>query len=247
VTVGQAIVDVLRGEGVDHVYGLPGGHVLSIYDALYGEPSIRHVLVRHEQVAASMAAAHAQLTGEPGICLVTAGPGATNLLTAVAEAFVGCLPMVILAGRGSTATAQRGASQEVATDQIFAPVTKWAVRVDRPDLAVDVLRQAFVKARSGRPGPVLVDLPRDILDSEVEPGAYLPVGSPSGPRAAAAHHRRWGRGRSGGSSGGSRAGRAARGASAHQPGRPGQHSRRSSALGGRARRPSHPSVEAAAR
>jgi acetolactate synthase I/II/III large subunit len=181
VTVGQAIVDVLRGEGVDHVYGLPGGHVLSIYDALYGEPSIRHVLVRHEQVAASMAAAHAQLTGEPGICLVTAGPGATNLLTAVAEAFVGCLPMVILAGRGSTATAQRGASQEVATDQIFAPVTKWAVRVDRPDLAVDVLRQAFVKARSGRPGPVLVDLPRDILDSEVEPGAYLPVGPPSKP------------------------------------------------------------------
>jgi acetolactate synthase I/II/III large subunit len=185
VTVGQAIVNVLRAEGVDHVYGLPGGHVLSIYDALYGEPSIRHVLVRHEQTAASMAAGHAQLTGEPGICLVTAGPGATNLLTGVAEAFVGCLPMVILAGRGSTATAQRGASQEVATDQIFAPVTKWAVRVDRADLAVDVLRQAFAKARGGRPGPVLVDLPRDVLDTEIEPRAYLPVGPPSRPSADA--------------------------------------------------------------
>jgi acetolactate synthase-1/2/3 large subunit len=185
VTVGRAIVDVLRAEGVDHVYGLPGGHVLSIYDALYDEPSIRHVLVRHEQTAASMAAAHAQLTGEPGICLVTAGPGATNLLTGVAEAFVGSLPMVILSGRGSTATAQRGASQEVATDRIFAPVTKWAVRVDRADLAVDVVRQAFAKARSGRPGPVLVDLPRDILDSEVQPRDYLPVGPPSKPPADA--------------------------------------------------------------
>lgn len=185
VTVGRAIVDVLRAEGVDHVYGIPGGHVLSIYDALYDEPSIRHVLARHEQTAGSMAAGHAQLTGEPGVCLVTAGPGATNLLTAVAEAFVGCLPMVILAGRGSTATAQRGASQEIATDQIFAPVTKWAVRVDRPDLAVDVLRQAFAKARSGRPGPVLVDLPRDVLDSECGPRDYLPVGSPSKPSAEA--------------------------------------------------------------
>lgn len=183
VTVGRAIVDVLRAEGVEYIYGIPGGHVLSIYDALYDEPSIRHVLVRHEQAAGSMAAAHAQLSGEPGVCLVTAGPGATNLLTAIAEAFVGCLPMVILAGRGSTATAQRGASQEVATDQIFAPVTKWAVRVDRADLAVDVLRQAFVKARGGRPGPVLLDLPRDILDSDCEPRDYLPVGSPSKPSA----------------------------------------------------------------
>jgi len=176
VTVGRAIVDVLVAEGVDHVYGLPGGHVLSIYDALHSTPSIRHVLVRHEHAAASMAAAHAQLTGELGVCLVTAGPGATNLLTAVAEAFVGCLPMVILSGRGATATSQRGASQEVATEQIFAPVAKWAVRVDRADLAVDVLRQAFARARSGRPGPVFVDLPRDILDTEIEAREYLPAG-----------------------------------------------------------------------
>jgi acetolactate synthase-1/2/3 large subunit len=130
-----------------------------------------------------MAAAHAQLTGTPGICLVTAGPGATNLLTGVAEAFVGSLPMIILAGRGSTATAQRGASQEVATDRMFEPVTKWAVRVDRPDLVVDVLRQAFAVARSGRPGPVLVDLPRDVLDAEAPAGAYIPVGAPAKPLA----------------------------------------------------------------
>ncbi len=176
VTAGQAIVDVLRGERVRHVFGLPGGHVLGIYDALHGAPEIRHILVRHEQAAASLAAASAQLTGEPGVCLVTAGPGATNLLTGIAEAYVGCLPIVILSGRAATATAHRGAAQEVATDRIFAPVTKWSVRVDRADLIVDVLRQAFTIARSGKPGPVLVDLPRDLLDSEVPAREYLPVG-----------------------------------------------------------------------
>jgi acetolactate synthase I/II/III large subunit len=174
-TAGQAIVDVLRAEGVRHVFGLPGGHVIGVYDALYGTPEIRHVLVRHEQHAASMAAASAQLTGEPGVCLVTAGPGCTNLLTGIAEAYVGCLPIVILAGRGATSTAQRGASQEVPTDRIFAPVTKWSVRVDRADLIVDVLRQAFAVARGGRPGPVLVDIPRDLLTGELPAREYLPV------------------------------------------------------------------------
>ncbi|HEY6525050.1 MAG TPA: thiamine pyrophosphate-binding protein [Solirubrobacteraceae bacterium] len=174
-TAGQAIVDALEGEGVGHVYGLPGGHVLSIYDGLYASPSIRHILVRHEHAAACMAAAHAQLTGAPGVCLVTAGPGATNLLTGVAEAFVGSLPLIILSGRGSTATAHRGASQEVATDQIFAPVTKWAVRVDRADLVPDVIRQAFTIARGGRPGPVLIDLPRDVLDTEIARRPYVPA------------------------------------------------------------------------
>ena len=103
-TAGRAIVEVLKAEGVKAVYGIPGGHVLPIYDGLYDTPEISHFLVRHEQAAASMAAAYAQLTGEAAVCLVTAGPGATNLVTNVAEAFVGALPMVILAGRGATAT-----------------------------------------------------------------------------------------------------------------------------------------------
>ena len=182
-TVGQAIVDALVAEGVRTVFGLPGGHVIGIYDALYDTPEIRHVLVRHEQVAASMAAAHAQLTGEPGVCVVTAGPGCTNLLTGIAEAYVGCLPIVVLAGRGSTATAQRGASQEVPTDRIFAPVTKWSVRVDRADLVLEVLHQAFATARGGRPGPVLVDLPRDIVDAELAAAVYVASGAPSRPGA----------------------------------------------------------------
>ncbi len=180
---GRAIVDVLEAEGVRHVFGLPGGHVIGIYDALYETPGIRHVLVRHEQAAASMAAGYAQLTGEPGVCLVTAGPGCTNLLSGIAEAYVGCLPIVVLSGRGSTATAHRGAAQEVATDRIFAPVTKWSVRVDRADLLAGVLRQAFALARSGKPGPVLVDIPRDLLDAELPEAPYIPVGPPPRPAA----------------------------------------------------------------
>jgi acetolactate synthase-1/2/3 large subunit len=181
-TAGRAIVDVLKAEGVRHVFGLPGGHVLSIYDALYDTPEIAHVLVRHEQAAASMASGYAQLTGRPGVCLVTAGPGATNLVSGIAEAFVGSLPIVIFAGRGATATTYRGAAQEIATERVFAPITKWAIRVDRPDLVVAVVHQAFIVARSGKPGPVYIDLPRDVLDTEIEAHTpYIPTGAPPRP------------------------------------------------------------------
>jgi len=183
ISAGQAIVRVLEAEGVQAVFGIPGGHTLPIYDALYDTPGIRHVLVRHEQVAASMAAGYAQLTGEPGVCCATAGPGATNLVSGIAEAYIGALPVIILAGRGSTATTHRGASQEIAQEQLFRPITKWAVRVDRADLIVDVLRQAFTVARSGKPGPVLVDLPRDLLTQQVQFPAYRPVGRPPATRA----------------------------------------------------------------
>jgi acetolactate synthase-1/2/3 large subunit len=175
-TAGRAIVEVLRAEGVKAVYGIPGGHVLPIYDGLYDAPEIGHYLVRHEQAAASMAAAYAQLTGEAAVCLVTAGPGATNLVTNVAEAFVGALPMVILAGRGATATTFRGASQEVDTELVFRPVTKWAERVDRADLILDALREAFAVARGGKPGPVYLDLPRDILLEKIKFTHYVPAG-----------------------------------------------------------------------
>jgi acetolactate synthase-1/2/3 large subunit len=171
---GHAIVRALRAEGVEVIFGLPGGHVLGIYDALYDTPQIRHVLVRHEFTAAAMASAYAQLTGEPGVCVVTAGPGATNLLTAVAEAYVGALPLVILAGRAITATAHRGASQEIPTQLMFAPVTKSAIRADRSDYLPDLIRQAFAKARSGKPGPVLIDIPRDLLDGQIEMPPYMP-------------------------------------------------------------------------
>ena len=150
--------------------------MLPIYDGLYDTPEIGHFLVRHEQAAASMAAAYAQLTGKTAVCLVTAGPGATNLATNVAEAYVGALPMVILAGRGATGTTYRGASQEVDTDQLFRPITKWADRIDRADLIPDALHEAFAVARNGKPGPVYLDLPRDILLKRSNSAATFPSG-----------------------------------------------------------------------
>ena len=179
ISAGRAVVEVLKAEGVRFIFGMPGGHTIGIYDALYGQQEITHVLVRHEQHAASMAAGYAQLTGEPGVCCVTAGPGATNLVTSIAEAFVGALPIVIIAGRGATRNAHRGASQEIDQVRIFAPITKWGIRVDRPDLIVESLRQAFNIARSGKPGPVLVDIPQDVLASDIEFSDYRPVGKPT--------------------------------------------------------------------
>jgi acetolactate synthase-1/2/3 large subunit len=176
--VARAVVQALEAEGITTVFGIPGGHVLPIYDAVYSSPLVTSILVRHEHAAAAMAAAYAQLTGTPGVVLVTAGPGVTNVVTAVAEAFVGALPMIILAGRGSTATVYRGASQEVSTDQILRPVTKWSARVDRADLLVPAVRQAFAISRSGKPGPVLIEAPRDILAQDVEVARYVPVGVP---------------------------------------------------------------------
>src|SRR5229473_2722456 len=184
-SAGRAVVEVLKAEGVKFVFGMPGGHTIGIYDALYGQQEITHVLVRHEQHAASMAAGYAQLTGEPGICCVTAGPGATNLVTSIAEAFVGALPIVIIAGRGATRNAHRGASQEIDQVRIFGPITKWAIRVDRADLIVESLRQAFNVARSGKPGPVLVDIPQDVLASDIEFSDYNPVGKPARSRGDA--------------------------------------------------------------
>jgi acetolactate synthase I/II/III large subunit len=175
-TAGRAIVEVLKAEGVRAIYGIPGGHVLPIYDGLYDTPEISHFLVRHEQAAASMAAAYAQLTGDAAVCVATAGPGATNLVTNVAEAFVGALPMVILAGRGATNTTYRGASQEVDTDQLFRPITKWSERVDRADLIPEALREAFAVARNGKPGPVYLDLPCDILVQKIKFPRYVPAG-----------------------------------------------------------------------
>jgi acetolactate synthase-1/2/3 large subunit len=180
-TAGRAIVEMWQAEGVRHVFGLPGGHVISIYDALYDTPEIRHVLVRHEHAAAAMAAGYAQLTGEPGVCVVTAGPGATNLATAIAEAYVGSLPVIAIAGRGATANAHRGAAQELPTERLFAPITKWSVRVDRADLVWEVVHEGFTVARNGKPGPVYIDIPRDLLDTQIERRPYRPAGPPARP------------------------------------------------------------------
>ena len=182
--LGHVVVEILQAEGVKAFFGLPGGHTLSIYDGLYQTPQIRNILVRHEHAAASMAAAYAQLTGEPGICCATAGPGATNIVTGIAEAFYGALPVIALTGRGSTRDTLRGSSQEIPQEKLFAPITKWAVRVERADMVPEILRHAFKVARTGKPGPVLIDFPKDILlGASIDFSGYVPVGKPSPPRA----------------------------------------------------------------
>ncbi|WP_342364043.1 thiamine pyrophosphate-binding protein [Terrarubrum flagellatum] len=182
ITAGEAIVKVLEAEGVTKVFGIPGGHILNVYDAVLKSPTMEHILARHEQCAASMASGYAQLTGEPGICTVTAGPGATNLVSGIAEAFVGSLPVIIIAARAGTNIAYKGAAQDVDTTRLFEAITKWSVRVHRADSIVTIMRQAFTVARSGKPGPVFVDIPRDYLPELVEFGDYLPVGRPAAPR-----------------------------------------------------------------
>jgi acetolactate synthase-1/2/3 large subunit len=145
----------------------------SLY-VLYKTDGIEHVLVRHEQSAANMAAAYAQLTGGPGVCIVTAGPGATNLVTGIAEAFIGSLPVVVFAARGGTRTSQKS-EPEVSTEKIFAPITKWSG--SRRPSGCDSRDRAprIHDARGGKPGPVYVDLPRDLLPQDVEFDDYYPT------------------------------------------------------------------------
>lgn len=180
----RAVVEILRAEKVRTVFGLPGGHIIGILDALFDCPDIRFIRTRHEHAAAHLAVAQSQLTREPAVCLVGPGPAATNLLTGIAEAFHAALPVVVLAGRGRACVAHRGDSQTAPTELIFAPVTKWAVRVERAELIPEILRRAFHLARSGRPGPVLVDLPADLLNETIPWQGYHPAPRPAVLRGA---------------------------------------------------------------
>ncbi|MBI3076230.1 MAG: thiamine pyrophosphate-binding protein [Deltaproteobacteria bacterium] len=178
-TAGQAVVEGLRAEGVDHVFGLIGSCSLEIVDALYDAKEIRFVGSRHEQAAAHMADAYARLSGKPGVVLVTNGPGATNLVTGVALAKLAHSPVIALTGAVMTAQEGKDCFQELDQVAMFRPITKASLRVNRPERIPEVLRHAFRIALTGKRGPVHVDIPRDLLYGEaevdpVEPGAYRP-------------------------------------------------------------------------
>ena len=163
---GAAIIEALKAEGVEHVFGLVGSHVLEIYDALADEPSIRHITVKHETTASGMADAYGRLTGKPGVVLVTAGPGATNSLTGVAQAYMAASPLVHISGavpRGASFESFHGVDQEDFLVRMFAEVTKWSVSIQKPEDIPQVLSRAFAIALSGRPGPVHVEIPQDVL------------------------------------------------------------------------------------
>ncbi|SEM79551.1 acetolactate synthase, large subunit [Gemmobacter aquatilis] len=165
-TGAQMIVQALKDQGVEVVFGYPGGAVLPIYDAIFQQNDIRHVLVRHEQGAIHMAEGYARSTGKPGVALVTSGPGATNAVTGLTDALLDSIPLVVLSGQVPTFMIGTDGFQEADTVGITRPCTKhnWLVK-DTEKLA-ETLHQAFHVATSGRPGPVLVDIPKDVQFGE---------------------------------------------------------------------------------
>ena len=166
-TGAQIFFECLKAEGVDVIFGLPGGVLLDLYDEM-PKHDIRHILVRHEQGATHMADGYARATGRVGVCLVTSGPGATNTVTGIATAYMDSIPIVVFTGQVPTALIGNDAFQEADIVGITRPCTKHNYLVkDVRDLA-RIIREAFYLARSGRPGPILVDLPKDVINAKAE-------------------------------------------------------------------------------
>jgi len=174
----QAVIDAFKAENVEFVFGLTGSHVLSITDAMVDAPEIRHIVVKHESNAAYMAGMYGYLTGRPGVALVTAGPGATNSISGVAQAYTASLPMVHISGDvplNAGNEAFHGVDRNDFLHRMFADITKWSVRIQKPGDIPEVLSRAFSLAVSGRPGPVHVDIPVDIVRAvNVEIPSYRP-------------------------------------------------------------------------
>ncbi|MGE9984428.1 biosynthetic-type acetolactate synthase large subunit [Desulfovibrio sp. SGI.169] len=167
-TGAQILLESLKREGVDVLFGYPGGAVIDIYDELPRHPEIRHVLVRHEQGAVHAADGYARASGKVGACLVTSGPGATNTVTGIATAYSDSIPLVVVTGQVPTKLIGNDAFQEVDIVGITRPCTKHNFLVKDVNKLALTIRQAFYLARSGRPGPVLVDLPKDVVQARAE-------------------------------------------------------------------------------
>jgi len=167
----QIFLECLKKEKVKVIFGYPGGSVLDIYDALY-HSKITHIMSRHEQGAVHAADGYARVTGDVGVCLVTSGPGATNTVTGLATAYMDSIPIVVFTGQVPTKLIGNDAFQEADIVGISRPCTKYNYLVERSEDLPRIIREAFHIAKSGRPGPVLVDLPKDILGKEIE---YKPV------------------------------------------------------------------------
>ncbi len=168
----EILIKALQAENVKYVWGYPGGAVLHIYDAFFKQDSIQHVLVRHEQAAVHAADGYARATGDVGVALVTSGPGATNAVTGLVDALMDSIPIICLTGQVPTHLIGNDAFQEADTTGITRPATKHNYLVKRSDDLAGVVHDAFYVARSGRPGPVVIDLPKDIL---IKPAPYSPA------------------------------------------------------------------------
>jgi acetolactate synthase-1/2/3 large subunit len=162
---GQALIKSLEMEGVETIFGLPGGAILPVYDPIIDSP-IRHILVRHEQGAGHMAEGYAHATGRPGVAMVTSGPGATNIVTPLADAYMDSVPMVVITGQVPTSALGTDAFQEADITGITMGITKHNFLVTAAQDIPQAIREAFHIATTGRPGPVLVDIPKDIVDPQ---------------------------------------------------------------------------------
>lgn len=164
----NAVLACLIEQGVDTIFGYPGGMNLPLYDALLDEPRIRHILTTHEQNAAHAADGYARASGKVGVCIATSGPGATNLVTGIATAFMDSIPLVVITGQVDRQLIGSDAFQEIDILDITIPVTKYNSKVKKPEQLIAAIRAAFHIAMEGRPGPVLIDIPRDIFLQDIE-------------------------------------------------------------------------------
>lgn len=171
----EILIECLKEQGVDTVFGYPGGAILNVYDELYKHPEIRHVLTSHEQGASHAADGYARATGKVGVCLATSGPGATNLVTGIATAYMDSVPMVAITCNVGVSALGKDSFQEIDIVGVTLPITKHNYIVKDVTRLADTIRNAFRIARKGRPGPVLVDIPKDVTAAVTEYTAKEPV------------------------------------------------------------------------
>mgnify|MGYP002822107380 FL=1 len=161
---GEALIKALADENVDIIFGYPGGAALHIYDAIYQQDRVQHILVRHEQAATHAADGFARATGKPGVCLVTSGPGATNAITGIATAYMDSIPLVVISGQVANHLIGTDAFQETDMMGISRPIVKHSFLVQKPEEIPVIVKKAFHIATSGRPGPVVIDVPKNLTD-----------------------------------------------------------------------------------
>ena len=182
-TGAEIIIECLKAEGIDYVFGYPGGAVLHIYDAFYKQNDVQHILVRHEQGATHAADGYARSTGKPGVVLVTSGPGATNAVTGIATAYMDSIPMIVITGQVPSHLIGNDAFQEVDSVGITRPIVKHNFLINDVKDVAETFKKAFHVATTGRPGPVVIDIPKDITaektkfeyPSEIDMRSYTPV------------------------------------------------------------------------
>ena len=174
VSGGEALLRALADLEVEYIYGYPGGAALHIYDAIYRQNRVKHVLVRHEQGASHMADGYARATGKPGVALVTSGPGATNTITGIATAYMDSIPMLVISGQVPAHLVGQDAFQETDMIGVSRPVVKHSYLVSRAEDIPRIVKQAYYLAQSGRPGPVVIDIPKNLTDPKYKFAYQLP-------------------------------------------------------------------------